>query len=114
MEHNNFISAINDLNSIGYKNPFNLNEIIIDDNVAFEFKFKSDIIYITNITVYDTEALKTTYALKKIIKVVDTHHITLGIAPFILKDSGLKDTEFLMWIEYFNFKYQNGILIKNL
>ncbi len=113
MEHNNFISVISDLNSIGYKNPFNLNELIIDDNAAFEFKFTNDAVYIVNVTVYDTESLVTTNALKKIISVIDKHNTKLGIAPFILKGTGLSDNEFLTWIEYFNFEYQNGLLIRN-
>jgi hypothetical protein len=108
----NEIDFINDLNTLGYKNPFNLNEIVVDDSASFEFKFSNDMVYITNIIVYDTEVLKTTEALKKIIEITDKHSIVLSIAPFILKGTGLKDTEFLSWIKYFNFKYENGYLVR--
>jgi hypothetical protein len=112
MELTNFNNFINDLNSVGYKNPFNLNEIVINDDVSFEFKFKDDIVYIINVTVYDTRDLRATIALKQIIKLIDEYHITLSIAPFILSDTGLKDEEFLSWIQDFNFEYINGILIR--
>ena len=112
MELTSFNNFINDLNSIGYKNPFNLNEIIINNDASFEFKFKDDIVYITNVTVYDIRDLRTTFALKQIIKLIDKYNVTLAIAPFIISDTGLKDEEFLSWIQDFKFEYENGILIR--
>lgn len=104
---------IGELRRLGYPNPFNSQEIIVDDILGIEVKIASDKVWITNVHMLDKRKSKATDIIKKLFDVAKEHNITIGILPFPAQDAGLSQNELLKWFSTLGFIKFEGKYVRN-
>ena len=103
---------IGDLRHLGYQNPFNPNQIVIDDILGIEVKIDNDIVWITDIYMFDKRASKASIIVKKVFDIAKLNDIVIGILPFPAHDAGLSQDELLHWFSSLGFVRYEGKYIR--
>ena len=104
---------IKNFKKLGYPNPFDLDELIIDDKVGVKLKIKGDKIQITSIRSFEKDKEPATEALNQLVDLSSAHDVVLGLSPVPYGDSGLSIEQLVMWYSKHGFVKVEGEYIKS-
>jgi len=106
----NIDKAINDISSLGYRNPLNPSEIVIDDKVIIEVSNWDKRLWISSLKSIEKKEGNATKVMTTICKIADKHNVTIALDPVLYgKDKNkLNYKQLVNFYKKFGFKFEEG------
>lgn len=77
----NLIKALKDIRSLGYPNPLNSREIVIDNSVIVEISVFDKRLHFSSIYSLDRGQGNASRVMQKIVDIADKHRVTIALTP---------------------------------
>ena len=106
----NVDKAISDIRSLGYRNPLNPRETIIDDNVVIEVSNFDKRLWLNSIYSIEKGTGNATKVMTAICKIADKHSVTIALDPLPYgKDKNkLNYDQLVAFYKKFGFIFEDG------
>jgi hypothetical protein len=101
-------TAIDELKSLGYINPFNSREIVLH-NASVEVSYFDGLLWLSSIYAHEKGAGSA--AMKVIMDIASKHNLTIGLSPQPFGDNGLNKTQLKDWYKRLGFKTRHGRMV---
>ena len=102
--------ALKDIQSLGYPNPLNSREIVIDNSVLVEIGIFDKRLHFSSIQSMDKGQGNAGRVMQKIVDIADKHGVTIALTPkpFGTNANNLTKSQLIVFYKKYGFKPEKG------